>query len=82
MTRQNMYRVKERPDLLKDMSSGAILLTDTSAADDYMAKKKMLNNNRVMGEELNTIKAKLAEIDNLKNDIGDIKELLQRIVNK
>lgn len=82
MRNENLYRVKERPDLVKDMSSGAVLLTDSSAADEYMAKKKMLNTNRVMGEELNTIKAKLAEIDNLKNDIGDIKELLQRIVNK
>ena len=82
MSAKNLYRVKERPDLVKDMSSGAVLLTDTTAADDYHAKKKMLNANRVMGEELNNIKTKLAEIDSLKNDIGDIKELLQRIVNK
>lgn len=78
----NLYKVKDRPDLLKDSQSGAVLLSDTTAADEYRARKKMLNNTRAMGEELNTIKSKLAEIDKLQDDICDIKKLLQRILDK
>jgi hypothetical protein len=78
----NLYRIKERPELRKDMNSGAVLLSNKDHADDYHSRKRMMNNSRNMSEEINILKSKLSEIDSLKQDMSDIKDLLQRIVNK
>jgi hypothetical protein len=78
----NLYKVKDHDDLIKDRSSGAVLFSDKTVADDYRAKKAMLQKNRDMSTEINSLKEKVAKIDHLESDLKDIKELLQRIVNK
>lgn len=82
MSQHNLYKVKDHDDLIKDKSSGAVLLTDRGAADEYRAKKAMLQKNRDMSLEINSLKEKVAKIDQVESDLKDIKELLQRIVNK
>ena len=77
-----VYKVKDREELVKDKKSGAILLSQQSIANDYLAKKKALNTSRQMVEEINTLRDKVAQIDDIKKDMEDIKELLQRIVNR
>lgn len=77
-----IFRVNDYPELVKDTSSGAILLNDMKKADDYRSRKTMLSKSKSMDEELNTLKSKMAEIDALREDMATIKELLQRIVNK
>lgn len=79
---QNLYKIKDHDDLIKDKSSGAVLLSDRSAIDEYRAKKAMFQTKRDMDSEINNLKEKVAKIDNLESDLKDIKELLQRIVNK
>ena len=77
---QELARIKEHEELRKDTKSGAILLSDKNAANEYRSKKAMLQNVRGVSEEINTIKTKLSEIDNLKNDMKEIKELLRGLV--
>lgn len=67
-----IVKVTDRPDLLKDTTSGALLVVDKRKADEYFEKKKQI-------KEMKTIKE---EINNIKENMQDIKELLNRIANK
>lgn len=74
---QNLNKVEDYVELRKDKENGAILLADHNIAIEYKNKKAMLSNMRGVGSELNMIKEKLSEIDTLKEDIKEIKELLR-----
>jgi hypothetical protein len=78
----NIVRVSDRKDLLKDTTSGALLSIDKKAAQEYREKKAILNTKRESQIQLEDIKAKLLEIDELRNDLNEIKSLLREIVNK
>ena len=75
-------RVENRIDLLKDMTSGALLSIDRKAAQEYREKKAMLNSKKESQLQLEELKLKLSEIDALRDDINEIKSLLREIVNK
>jgi hypothetical protein len=75
-------KVDDRKDLLKDMTSGALLSIDKKAAQEYREKKALLNNRRESQQHLEDVKKKLLEIDELRNDLNEIKSLLKEIVNK
>ena len=75
-------RVDDRKDLLKDMTSGALLSIDKKAAQEYREKKALLNSRKESDLQLSQVKEKLAEIDSLRNDLNEIKSLLREIVNK
>ena len=77
-----LARVEERPDLIKDISSGAILSVDKRAAQEYREKKALLNTKREAELQMDQVREKLAEIDSLKNDLNEIKSLLKEIVNR
>lgn len=74
---QNLAKVKEHENLMKDMDSGAVLLSDKTAMNEYKSKKNMLQNMRDVSSEINTIKQKLSELDSVKTDMQEIKELLR-----
>ena len=80
MTR--IVKVEDRPDLVKDIATGALLYVDRKAAKEYKEKKALLNNTKESQMQMEQIKSKLAEIDTLKNDLNEIKSLLKEIVNK
>jgi hypothetical protein len=75
-------RVENRADLLKDMTSGALLSIDRKAAQEYREKKVLLNTKKESQLQLEEVKLKLSEIDTLRDDINEIKSLLREIVNK
>lgn len=75
----HLYKVEGHQELIKDRGTGAVLLSDRGIADEYKAKKAMLQKTRDMGSEINNIKAEVSEI---KSDMKDIKDLLQRIASK
>ena len=58
------YKVKDHPDLVKDMDNKAVLNTNYAALMEYKKKQKMSQ-----------------EIEDLKNDVGDIKQMLNNIVS-
>lgn len=74
---ENLAKVKEREDLLKDTHSGAVLLSDKNIMNEYKAKKNMMKNMRDVSVEINTIKEKMSKIDKLEADMDEIKELLR-----
>lgn len=63
--------VKDRPDLIRDMESKAILASDQLKYKEYKQKKEMLKSTMKYGEE----------IENLKRDVQEIRTLLQQLVN-
>ena len=72
MNAQNYIKVKDRPDLVRDSESKAILNRDLEALNKY--------------KEERAFRLKLAQIveenDGIKNDITDIKRMLQEILGK
>lgn len=74
---QNLAKIEEHEELRKDMSTGAILLSDRNIANEYKTKKNMMRSVRDVNMEINSIKEKLSEIDNLRTDMQEIKELLR-----
>lgn len=75
-------KVKDRPDLLKDPVSGAIINIDRKKSDDYLARKSQINKTKAIEETVTELKDKLKEIDSLKDDLNTIKSLLKEIINK
>lgn len=70
-----LVKVKDT-DFVRDIHSGALINQDYSARDEYYAKVKMITNQK---QELNTVRL---EIDNIKNDISEIKQLMFELLNK
>lgn len=78
----SIVKVTDRPDLVKDLNTGAVLTVDRTKADEYMMKKSQINKMREVQEEIQTIKQKLSEIDHIRDGMCEIKSLLKEIVNK
>ena len=68
----NLIKVKESPNLVRDTSSQAILNTDKTA---LLAYKKTRNKQL----EINSA---VDDINNMKQDINELKTLMQRILDK
>lgn len=64
------------------MNSRGLVETDRRKIDDYRLKSKIMTAAESTRDEINSIKEKLGEIDNLKSDIQEIKSLLKNLVNK
>jgi hypothetical protein len=73
---QKFLKVQGKDGLVRDLSSGAIINTSASEYEDYVKKR---NASRQLKEELDK---QSKEINNIKNEIGEIKELLIRLINK
>ena len=72
----NMYVKITGTNFIRDINSMAIMNTDNSEKNEYYAKQKLLQNQKV---ELNSIRS---EIDDIKIDVSDIKQLLLQLINK
>lgn len=71
-----LRQVKDNPNLFRDEYSKAIVNTDNKGYQDYI-----INRNRLKSQQetaLNNSK----EIENLKKDVSEIKDLLQKIATK
>jgi hypothetical protein len=64
-----MIRVEGHLNLFRDEKSGAIVNTDTQGYANYV---------RMRSER----KRQREEIDNIKNDISEIKQLLKELINE
>lgn len=77
-----LTKIENQEGLLKETINGAILMSDKNKANEYLAKRKMLAENLSMAQEINTIKERLNGLEELKNDVADIKSLLQQLARK
>jgi cell division protein FtsL len=65
-------KVKENPDLVRDMNTQAILNTNVDALQAYKKRR----------QKERDISDSLSDINNMKQDINDLKTLMQRILDK
>ena len=65
-------KVKDAPGFVRDMETRAVLHTDGAALQAYKRKREKQ-------KELNDT---ISDINNMKNEINDIKVLMQRILEK
>lgn len=66
------HKVEDRPDLIKDSDTGAILNTSISALEAYKKQRSHLG-------KINTIEN---DVNHLKSDINEIKSLLKELLRK
>jgi hypothetical protein len=66
------YKIEDRPDLIKDNDTGAILNTSISALEAYKKQRSHLG-------KINTIEN---DVNSLKSDINEIKSLLKELLRK
>ena len=62
--------------LVRDTSSGAIINTNKTEYEEYMARMKEAE------ERENAISQHTVEINNIKNELQDIKSLILQLLNK
>lgn len=77
-----LVKVEGRPDLVKDVESGAVLTVDKKASDAYLRQKALINNNKKMQLEFNDLKQKIDDLESVKQDVQEIKALLKELVTK
>jgi hypothetical protein len=75
-------QIEGKSNLVRDINSKALLNTDVRSLNEYQLKKKMMISMEQNESEINSIKERLSKIDSLESDLKDIKDLLQRIINK
>jgi hypothetical protein len=63
-------------NFVRDTESMALMNTDDNEKNEYLAKVRMLKTQK---DEINTVKA---EIANIKDDMGEIKQLMLQLLDK
>ena len=69
-------KVTDNPTLFRDPKTKAIMVIDQNARQNYINQRTLAQNAVKGNEELKL------EVDNLKNEISDIKSMLNQILNK
>jgi hypothetical protein len=62
--------------LVRDPRSNAIINQDRAGLEDYLARRRGMESQR---EEINKVKS---DMDEMKQDLTDIKSLLQKLLEK
>ena len=73
---QGFVKVKDKDGLVRDLSSGAIINNNASEYENYIKKR---NASKQLRDDLDK---QSEEINNIKNDISEIKHLLITLINK
>jgi hypothetical protein len=72
-----MYvKIENKDGLIRDMSSGAVLNTNRTDYENYLTRKKQAE----LAKEQTT--KQVEEINNLKNELSEIKQMLLTLMNK
>lgn len=71
-----LVKIKDKDGLVRDMSSGAILNTNTTEFANYIRRK---NNSEEIRNQINN---HAEQINNIKTDITEIKQMLIALINK
>ena len=69
---KHIAKVKENPDLVRDMGNQAILNTNIDSLTAYKKRR----------EKAKEIDQTIGDINTMKQDINDLKTLMQRILDK
>ena len=71
-----VFKVEGHPDLVRDEYTSAIVNTNKSEYEKYMQRKKAMMQNR------DEIRDACREINNLKQELFEIKDLIKKLVGK
>lgn len=71
-----LLKVKDNIHLVRDSETGALINKDHGALQEYIAKRKFLESQK---HELNKVKS---DIEDLKDDLGEIKALMYKLLDK
>jgi len=69
---KQVAKVKENPDLVRDLGNQAVLNTNIDALTAYKKRR----------EKAKEIDQSISDINTMKQDINDLKSLMQRILDK
>lgn len=70
------YKVEGHANLIRDKSTGAILNTDVSEYNNYIALRNLKQN------ENEKIKSLESDVQNIQSDLKEIKTLLRSFINE
>jgi hypothetical protein len=80
---EKLAKIDKRPDLVKDLRTGSVVNIDTKR---YLEHKKMMSisrRNELEKQAMSTSISSLnCEINNLKNDVDSIKQMLQILIDR
>ena len=68
----NLVRIKDKPNLVRDTNTGAILNTDVDAFKLHKKEKELKEQTKQNTKEINSMKSDISEIKNM------LKEILER----
>ena len=74
---ENKYVPTDKSGLVRDTYSKAIISSDNKALQEYRIRAQKIKENQSKIESINTVKE---EIDILKDEMGEIKSLLNQII--
>lgn len=72
----NLVQIEGDSSLARDISSHAVIAVSADKANDYHARKKIAE------QKANELARQQQEIDGLKNDIQEIKSMLQALLQR
>jgi|NOAtaT_6_FD_contig_41_6132514_length_2484_multi_3_in_0_out_0_2 hypothetical protein len=79
----NLIKIQGYSNLRKDKTNKGIINVDHNAYQNYLMSKNLVKRNMLEKEQAQqTISSMQEEINNIKDDIGDIKTMLQHLINK
>lgn len=71
----------EMQSLLRDTSSKAIIISDDRAREEYKKKRQEIQKIESMFVDIQNLKDCVSDIDGIRNDILEIKQLILSIKN-
>lgn len=71
-----IVQIENKDGLVRDISTGAVLNTNKTEYENYLAKRQQAQLNK--SEKLK----QQEELNNLKNEISEIKQMLFALINK
>lgn len=76
-------KIEKRPDLVKDLTTGSVINVDTAR---YLEHKKIMATAKRNALEKNAMSNSIAslnsEINNMKNEMNSIKQMLQLLIDR
>lgn len=71
-----ILEVKDMPGLVRDTKSGAVIYTDSSDINKRKERKSL------QAERVEAVDRLQGQVENLQNELGDIKQLLIQMIEK
>ena len=72
----NLVPVENKPGIFRDVDTNAIINKNTNDYNTYIQSRKRMKSKNERIEDLEQ------KVDDLSGDIGDIKSMLQSLINK